>query len=74
MKNDNQPYIVTSTLNPVSYVAYNGGSSSIKVDLLKSWRCLGDTSQFKNLCRSPSSQLAEELNAAPEVPQGPAKP
>jgi len=45
-KNINPPnaQIVTSTLNPTSYAAYNGGKLSIEVNLLRSWVCMGNTS------------------------------
>lgn len=36
---------MTSTLNPISYVAYHGGNDSIEVNLLRSWQCMGDTSK-----------------------------
>lgn len=46
VQNINSPdaQIVTSTLNPVSYVAYNGGSLSVDINLLRSWVCMGNTS------------------------------
>lgn len=37
--------LVTSTLNPIAYVAYNGGRESIEVNLLRSWLCMGNTSK-----------------------------
>ena len=45
-KNINPPsaQIVTSTLNPTSYAAYNGGKLSVEVNLLRSWVCMGNTS------------------------------
>lgn len=45
-KNINPPnaQVVTSTLNPTSYAAYNGGKLSIEVNLLRSWVCMGNTS------------------------------
>jgi len=51
--------LVTSTLDPKSYAAYNGGSSSIEVNLLRSWVCLGDTSK-KPICTiSEGKELTE---------------
>ena len=41
--------LVTSTLNPTSYAAYHGGKTSLEVNLLRSWICLGDTSK-KSVC------------------------
>lgn len=54
---DNPSYIVTSSLNPVAYVAYNGGSSNIEVDLIRTWMCPGNTGFNKDYCPSPYSQL-----------------
>lgn len=41
--------LVTSTLNPIAYAAYNGGKLSVEVNLLRSWICKGDTSK-KSFC------------------------
>ena len=41
--------LVTSTLNPISYAAYNGGKLSVEVNLLRSWVCMGNTSR-KEIC------------------------
>lgn len=54
-------HVVISTLNPVSYVAYNGGSSLVSIDLLRTWMCPGDTSYRKNICNSPYGKLPEEV-------------
>lgn len=53
--------LVTSTLNPIAYVAYHGGSESIEVNLLRSWQCMGNTS------KEPVCMISEgrELNGAP---------
>ena len=56
---DIKAYIVTSTLDPVSYLAYHGGSSAIKIDQLRSWMCKGDTSK-QTICKAPFDNLAEE--------------
>lgn len=37
--------LVTSTLNPIAYVAYHGGQESVEVNLLRSWQCMGNTSK-----------------------------
>jgi len=50
---DQRGYLVTSTLDPVSYLSYHGGSSSIKVDLLRSWMCKGHTGYQKEPCLGP---------------------
>ncbi len=58
--------LVTSTLNPVSYIAYHGGNESIEVNLLRSWQCMGDTS------KAPVCTISEgkELSEGPFVSQG----
>ena len=49
-------YLVTSTMDPVSYISYHGGSESISVDLLRTWMCMGDTSR-KDICEGPLSKV-----------------
>lgn len=51
--------LVTSTLDPRSYAVYNGGSSSIEVNLLRSWVCLGDTSKKAPCTISEGKELTE---------------
>ncbi|PIK15894.1 hypothetical protein [Halobacteriovorax sp. JY17] len=53
MPTDQSGYLVTSTLDPVSYLSYHGGSTSLKVDLLRSWMCVGHTGNQKDLCPGP---------------------
>jgi hypothetical protein len=55
--------IVTSTLNPISYVAYHGGNESVEVNLLRSWQCMGNTS------KQPVCSISEgkELTEAPSL-------
>jgi hypothetical protein len=50
---DNKGYLVTSTLDPVSYLSYHGGNSSLRVDLLRSWMCKGHTGNFQTPCKGP---------------------
>ena len=52
--------VVTSTLDPISYVAYHGGKDSVEVNLLRSWQCLGNTSK-EQVC---SISEGKELNGA----------
>ncbi|MGK0367670.1 MAG: hypothetical protein ACI9QD_000808 [Thermoproteota archaeon] len=56
--NKNHPIIRTSTLDPVTFVAYNGGKNSVHVDLLRTWKCNGNTSK-KEYCASPYSVLTK---------------
>jgi hypothetical protein len=46
--------LVTSTMNPIAYVAYHGGRDSLEVNLLRSWQCMGDTSK-EQICTIPLS-------------------
>ncbi len=52
--------IVVSTLDPVAYVAYNGGSRLVQVDLLRTWICPGHTGNAKNICPSPYAQIVSQ--------------
>lgn len=52
--------LVTSTLDPLSYVAYHGGKDSVEVNLLRSWQCMGNTSR-EQVC---SISEGKELNGA----------
>ncbi len=52
--------IITSTLNPVAFKAYNGGSELVQLELLRTWICPGDTS-FKRVCKSPYQKIEEVL-------------
>lgn len=51
--------IVTSTLNPVSYAAYNGGGNSVEINLLRSWMCMGNTSH-QSVCTISEGRELEE--------------
>jgi hypothetical protein len=46
------PYLITSTLSPTSYLAYHGGSQTLEIDLLRTWMCYGNTS-YKDTCAPP---------------------
>lgn len=56
--------LVNSTLDPKSYVAYNGGRDAIEVSLLRSWMCLGDTSK-KNICEIADNEILKEVVTKP---------
>ena len=59
------PYIVTSSLNPVAYLAYNGGSQSMNIELLRTWPCMGYTGSFKEFCKS-TEQIVLENTTEPK--------
>lgn len=57
MPQDKNSYVVTSTLDPQSYLAYHGGEQSLDVNLLRTWKCEGHTGLGKQLCTGPSDDL-----------------
>ena len=67
---DTDSYIVTSTLDTVSYLAYHGGSSILEIDLLRSWKCLGYTGKNTPICLSPYDTLSLNDSSAPATLQG----
>lgn len=66
IKRDVASYLVTSTLDPVSYLSYHGGNDSIKIDLLRTWMCPGFTGMFKDICDGPLEKL-KQLQAQEEA-------
>ena len=54
--------LITSTLDPMSYLAYNGGSTIVSVDLLRTWMCPGNTGQRQETCESPYKKLSREFS------------
>ena len=50
--------LVTSTLDPKSYLAYYGKNSYDQIQLIRSWICYGDTSKLKEPCQF---QIDEEV-------------
>jgi len=57
--NSPPPTLVTTTLDPKSYVAYHGGRDSIEVNLLRSWMCLGNTNHQDFCLISEGKELNE---------------
>ncbi|MCY4523198.1 MAG: hypothetical protein OXB84_00525 [Halobacteriovoraceae bacterium] len=57
---DPLPHYGVSTLDPVSYVAYHGGKDSVKVDLIRTWICRGDT-DGEEICRPPLESFWQKL-------------
>lgn len=49
-------HMVTSTLDPVTYVSYNGGNGLITVNLLRTWLCPGHTAK-KDICNGPYQNM-----------------
>lgn len=50
--------LITSTLDPRTYIAYNGGNGLVNVDLLRTWICPGHTGK-KTICESPYGALPQ---------------
>lgn len=48
---------VRSTLNPVSFIAYQGGETAIDATLLRSWMCPGSTAR-RDFCPHPADREA----------------
>ncbi|MCK5882829.1 MAG: hypothetical protein KAG61_04010 [Bacteriovoracaceae bacterium] len=58
MPQDKDAYLVTSSLNPTSYIRYHGGDQSIEIELLRSWMCKGHTGEFKKYCSAPYDSIS----------------
>jgi hypothetical protein len=56
---DKAEYVITSSLDPISYVAYHGGDDVVSVELARTWICPGHTGNFKPYCKSPYQKLLE---------------
>lgn len=56
---DQDAYMVTSSLDPVSYKAYHSGSINISVDLMRTWICPGYTGTNMPYCSSPYEKSKE---------------
>ncbi len=54
-------HIITSTLDPISYTQYHGGSDALRVDLLKTWMCKGHTGG-KDHCQDPTLSAIDQVN------------
>ncbi|MGI4992956.1 hypothetical protein ACRXCV_10015 [Halobacteriovorax sp. GFR7] len=50
--------VITSTLDPNSYVKYHGGNRSIRVNLLNTWMCKGHTGGDP-ICDAPLAKLMD---------------
>ena len=57
MVNAAQARPVISTLNPVAYRAYHGGSS-IDLTLMRTWMCVGYTGKGRSACAAPGEKAA----------------
>lgn len=57
--NSPKSYFITSTLDPISYMAYHGGDKTLKIDLSKTWTCLGNTGRL-DICPDPLLKLDEQ--------------
>lgn len=61
MTSQTDEHIITTTLDPQSYVSYHGGPRLIAVNLLRTWMCPGNTAR-KPLCSSPYKKAIGEMN------------
>lgn len=58
---DQDAYMVTSSLDPVSYKAYHSGTLNISVDLMRTWICPGYTGTNLAYCNSPYEKSKEAI-------------
>ena len=58
---DGPGIIVESTLDPVAYGAYHGGSDLVSISLLRTWICAGYTGKNLKLCSGPYNNLPAEV-------------
>ena len=58
---DRKGYMITSTLDPISFLAYHGGPRSLSLDLMRTWMCFGSTAQ-KKICPSLREEFDLEIN------------
>lgn len=58
---DIKSHVVTSTLDPQSYLAYHGGIDTLKIDMVRSWMCYGDTSNDQ-ICTPPIARGTASTN------------
>ncbi len=59
---------VTSTLDSIQYVGYHPLSMGEKIEMTKTWRCRGNTGNFKPICPLPES---EEISNTESSKKGP---
>ena len=59
--------LVTSTLNPIAYLAYHGGGETLEVNLLRSWQCMGNTSHLPVCTISEGKELSEASATIPAL-------
>lgn len=59
IQDENQAYLVTSSLDPKSYLYYHGGTNSLEVDTVRTWICPGNTGNYKEYCKSPYQKVLE---------------
>lgn len=55
------PEIITSSLDPVSYLAYHGGTNAITIIPLRSWICPGYTGEKLEYCASPYKVIGPQV-------------
>ncbi|MFN8369699.1 MAG: hypothetical protein U0T83_03635 [Bacteriovoracaceae bacterium] len=53
---DSNAYLVTSSLSPQSYLAYHGGVSAMKLNLLRTWMCPGFTGINVKYVKAPTKK------------------
>jgi hypothetical protein len=54
---DQYEYIISSSLDPITYSSYHGGPDVIEIELARTWICPGHTGNFRPYCKSPYANL-----------------
>ncbi len=54
-------HLITSSMDPETYISYHGGHNLISIDLLRTWVCPGHTGNRKDICDSPYAKLSKEF-------------
>lgn len=58
-KEQKQPQIVLSNLDPYQYESYYAGYGLIEVKMLDTWYCPGDTGHYREYCKKPKEKQKE---------------
>lgn len=62
---------VLSTLDPLQYASYYPVGPTEQIRYIHTWRCFGNTSQFKKFCPNPKPDVTLAPDAPPSQPQTP---
>jgi hypothetical protein len=52
--------LVSSTLDPFSFLAFHGGHSALSIDTVRTWLCPGYTGGARPICPSPYEKILNQ--------------